>query len=336
MKKSYIGSIFACTGAVIGAGFASGREIVSFFTDYGRYSWWLIGLTAIVTGALCWLVLRHSTASKEDWCSLFISEPNWMQTAVRICAVSMMLLTGGAMISAGGHMVALVWDHPFADEIGAAGTLTAAWAACICSVGPLSWMSAVLALFFLGTAGAVWRFVPISQTAALLSGRTTFDVVHAAVNAVGYAAMNLTLAIGIINRCRQKEREQNVYLCIGFATMIFLLLSIGNAVFSRFPECRDAPFPMVYLLRSLGKTGYLAGAVLLYLAILTTLTAILYAVRTALEPLIVSKKLAAFCSLTIPLAVSFIGFTGIIDRLYAPAGLACLLVVFVPLLRRNA
>ncbi len=41
-------SVLACVGAVIGAGFVSGREIYSFFTRYGEASWGLILLLSLI------------------------------------------------------------------------------------------------------------------------------------------------------------------------------------------------------------------------------------------------------------------------------------------------
>ena len=334
MGKSCIKSIFACIGAVIGAGFASGREIVSFFTRYGWHAWWLLLISSAVMALLCWLVLRRKAVSEEDWCSLFAAEPQWIQRTVRFCSVALMSLTGGAMVSAGGHMFALVWNHPQASVIGTAGTLAAAWGICAGKMSRLSWLSAALAGFFICISIVIRHFVPVSRTVRVDTLWTFPALLCAGVCAVGYAAMNMTLAIGVINRCRRKEK--NACVSLGFGVLMLILLLVGNALFSRYPESQESDFPMVWLLRSMGKTGYLAGAALLYLAILTTLTSVLYAIRTALESMFGNKRIAAAGILGIPLAVSCIGFTGIVDSLYAPAGLACLLLVFAPLMRRSA
>ena len=58
VKHRCLEGALACVGAVIGAGFASGREVVSFFSRYGVHGWWLIGLSAVArkargNGALC-------------------------------------------------------------------------------------------------------------------------------------------------------------------------------------------------------------------------------------------------------------------------------------------
>ena len=46
-------------GAVVGAGFASGKEIASFFSRFGRWSWAGIMLAVAVVGAVCLGVMRR-------------------------------------------------------------------------------------------------------------------------------------------------------------------------------------------------------------------------------------------------------------------------------------
>lgn len=60
MKDRCAGGAIACVGAVIGAGFASGREVVTFFSRYGAHSWWLILLSALVMMLLCAISMREA------------------------------------------------------------------------------------------------------------------------------------------------------------------------------------------------------------------------------------------------------------------------------------
>ena len=43
-KNGGAAGMAACLGAIVGAGFASGREVVAFFTRYGVHARWLIPL----------------------------------------------------------------------------------------------------------------------------------------------------------------------------------------------------------------------------------------------------------------------------------------------------
>ena len=58
----------------------------------------------------------------------------------------------------------------------------------------------------------------------------------------------------------------------------------------------------------------------------------IYALRSAVEAYTESWSIRILLVITVPLAVSKVGFSDIVERLYAPAGLICLLIVFLPLL----
>lgn len=52
-KNGGAAGMAACLGAIVGAGFASGREVVAFFTRYGVHARWLITLSAMTLALLC-------------------------------------------------------------------------------------------------------------------------------------------------------------------------------------------------------------------------------------------------------------------------------------------
>ena len=108
-------SVLACVGAVIGAGFVSGREIYSFFTRYGEASWGLILLSAATMVFLCTLCMRRAQQEQADcWCSLQCFSGTKMGALARGCVTALMLVTGGAMVSAAGHLTELLWPSSWA------------------------------------------------------------------------------------------------------------------------------------------------------------------------------------------------------------------------------
>ena len=115
-----------------------------------------------------------------------------------------------------------------------------------------------------------------------------------------------------------------------FGVLMAVLTGMAHAILSTHPEWMDEAFPLVRMLGRLGRGGFWLSTVLLYLSILTSLAAVLYALRCAFE----SSAWGSGLSLGLPLLISVIGFEGIVDHVYAPAGLVCLLV-FAPLIRRR-
>lgn len=324
MKKS-ISAVFACVGAVIGAGFASGREIIVFFTRYGWHSWWLVLLAAGMMGWLCHLCM--CCAKKDgDWTALFAVNRRW---AV-VVACALMIVTAGAMISAAGHMIALLWFNEWAYAIGAVLTMLLAWLCSFRSLRLMGWISAFLSILLVCVlAYAIGK--PTVEAAVLRMDANGTALLKGAVFASAYAAMNMMLAIGVV--CRSAGQGRWVPAAVGL--VIAGLLGLSNALYNRHPELLDAAFPIVALLNGYGRQGFMLSVILLYLSIFTTLTAVILALRSAMEHFISHPQLRCIVALGLPLMVSCAGFSGIVDQIYAPAGLLCLLSVFLPLAVRQ-
>lgn len=332
MKNRCLSGAIACVGAVIGAGFASGREIVTFFTQYGVHSWWLVLLSALMMTALCVICMRSAAVCQtECWCELYQQEPGWVGRVSKACATLLMAVTGGAMSSAAGHMVALVWANEWAYPIGVVGTLLAAWALGFRSLRPLSWISGVLTALFLIAIVAVLSKDPPQTTLSLIKEPNAGELAWAAVRAVAYAAMNLTLGIGVVCRCSRRSRRDISRLSVAFGLMLIALLFLSNYLYAKHPELMNEAFPLVRLMALFGRGGFLVSVVMMYLAIFTSLVAVLYAVRGAVETHITSPYTRALLTMGLPLAISCVGFSDIVDGLYAPAGMICLAAVFGPL-----
>lgn len=324
--KNNMTAVIACAGAVIGAGFSSGREIVTFFTRYGEDAWWLILLAVAVMTALCWLCMRSAErcGASQCWCALF--EHNG--TGAQISITLLMVLTAGAMISAAGELVTLVWASEWAYSMGAAGTLFAAWLMGRRSLRALGWISGWMTALLLCAVVLAMRYAPELESASLYAVQRADG--WAALRAAGYAAMNMTLAIGVVCRCscgmscvHKRSRL--------FGWLMAALLYTGNALYLRHPEVLHEPFPLVQLLRCFGREGFLVSVALLYLSVFTTLTAVLCALQGAAAVHVRQPWLRSALAWGMPLAASCMGFSGIVDGLYAPAGLLCLLLVYAPL-----
>lgn len=318
-----------CVGAVIGAGFASGRETVWFFTRYGQHGWWLIFLAVFAMVVFSVACMRTGCGC---WCSLYADKPNWMGACAKACAFLMMAISGGAMISAAGHMVALVWPSDWAKGIGAVGTVFLAWLASRGRMRPLSVISAlltlllVLAFFFAIASGRT------QETARLVQPVAPLELLSGAFGAIGYAAMNITLSIGVVCSCARCAPPVRSRTAVLFGFLLLALLMLSHYLYLLHPELWNEAFPIVRLLSAYGRSGFLMSVLLLYLAIFTTLAAVLYGLREAAQDYIRHPlgRIALWAG--VPLALSCVGFARIVDQLYAPAGLICLIFVFGPLM----
>ncbi|MDD3336842.1 MAG: hypothetical protein PHI98_15240 [Eubacteriales bacterium] len=336
MKKKSLEGPLACVGAVIGAGFVSGREIITFFSRYGAHSWWLLTLSAIVMMGLCVLCMRRAiNCNHQSWCGLYSHESALTKGMVQICLFVLLSVIGGAMLSASGHMIMLLWPSDWAYTVGLLGSLGLAWYLGYGNLKGLSVLSSAL------TFGFICVMVLFLKKDSEISGVVAVlppsfgTLLWATVCAVGYAAMNLTIAIGVVCKvscgcCRKNDRQS-----VAFGFILLALLFLSNYLYLKHPELTGEVFPVVRLFAAFGRVGYILSIILLYMAILTTLTAILYALRGALETRIPSKRVGAVVAMGTPTLISFIGFSGIVEGLYAPIGMICMAVVFFPLLQNK-
>ena len=332
MKSNRTSGIVACTGAVIGAGFASGREVVAFFSRYHGHAPWLIALSAATAAGLCGLCVRRaSRLETSNWCELYAEAPVWMRWGAFGCAALLLAVTGGAMISAAGHMIALLWENEWAYPIGAVGTLYLAWKLSFGSMKPLAWLSGALTMVFV-TVTALLLLSSDPQAVDMALQPAAGTVVWAAARAVAYAAMNLTQAEGEVCRCRQETARGGWQVAGGLGAVLCALLMLSALLYAKHPELQSEAFPIVKLMSRFGRAGFTVSATMLYLAVLTSLVAVLCALRGIAELRVRPAALRAAAALGTPLVISCVGFEGIVDGLYAPAGFACLVLVFGPLI----
>lgn len=314
----------------MGAGFASGREIISFFTQYGPAGVWLILLAGALMTLLCMMCMKASAAcGAECWCDLYGGGEGWQYHTARGSILLLMTLTGGAMISAAGHMISLLWYHPWSYAAGAVGTAALAWRMTYRSIRPVSWLSTVLTAVFLTAVCLALAKAPSARNVAVPSAGKT-GMFTAVIRTVGYASMNITLAIGVA--CRRTGASSG-RTSILFGALMTILLLVSHTLYLRHPALTGEAFPIVRLLSTFGRSGFLLSAALLYLSVFTSLTAILFALRCGFQPW-TGTFWSGILTMGIPLAASCLGFLEIVDSLYAPAGLVCLALVFGPMAKQ--
>ncbi len=337
MKIRNIDGALACIGAVVGAGFASGREIMVFFSRYGKFSWLLILLATGVMCAICALVMRRiSRCRSRHWCAMYEGYPNFLKILGEGCIFLLMAVTGGAMISAAGELVSLLLPIRFAYAVGVLFTLLLAYVLGRKSMKPLAAISGVLTAGMLISYFLILATVPpADEMVHLASPLTLSEGLKASVSALAYGGMNMAIALGVVCECAGDRARNRNRTALYFGITMTLLLFVSNYLYLQHEELQSVSLPIVRLLNGLGRTGYYLSVTMLYLAVLTSLTAILCTLQKLSDTYVPSKPWANAATLCIPLLFSLIGFGKIVEAVYAPIGLCCLLLIFLPLLGRR-
>lgn len=310
MKKC-IDQACACLCAVIGAGFASGRELMSFFTCYGPFSWVGIGLTVLAMGSLCLLILHAP------------QERLWQSPAGRIAFSLLLCLTAGAMTCAAGELFCLLWPFSGGYVVGVVITLGLSLFMAGKGLETLKSTGRVLVpcLFAVFAMGCL---LPPHETLHAAPSKSSMMIAKA----LAYAGLNMTLAAPalaeIAPQTDLKERRLTSFL---FACMLLVLIVIGNVMLLKQPQLIHAPLPTVELMRHYGRTGFILCGSTLYAAVFSTLLAAQLGLRRLWLPRFKAFTFPVICAASLLFAL--FGFEQLVDELYPFSGWSCLLLMLI-------
>ena len=268
----------AVSAAIVGAGFASGREVAVFFSAFGQASWLGVAAASAGVGYLTCLLAR---VSRRTGCGGFAAQygalagPGW-GAAVRALYGLLALLTAGAMAAAGGELGALALPWRRARAVGVAVTLLSACLLARRGVRSLASLGALL----VPTAGIFYAL--LSRGGGAAQPFTLPDALLSLPMGLLYAAFNAALAAGVIclsGRTVCSPGRVGRYT----AAALFAMLAPANyALMHAGAPVRSLPMPGVALAARWGVGGYYASLFVLYLAVLSTLVAMLCALAEQL------------------------------------------------------
>ncbi len=328
MDRRIRNAVLQCTGAIVGAGFASGREIMRFFSRYGSISWIGVFLAAAVMGFFAFAMMKKAREadafSLSELCRAYLGPAGIVGT---VAFTVLMGATGGSMSAAAGELGALALPVHGAYWIAFLCTLLLGLILSYKSLAPLAFVStllvpAMVAVFLLclippeGAAAAPHRILPVWQ-----------KLVEVILFGVSYGALNITLAAGVlceIGRGMSSKRAIRTSVYLGICLLV--LLALGNIVLLRQPQLADAALPIVMLLNKFGKLGFWVAIVGLYLAVFTTLLA---SARSLINMVGYCKPGWVNFALSGGLFMLFgvVGFAKLVGIVYPVLGFMCLLLL---------
>ena len=315
------GVALALLGAIVGAGFASGSEVLCFFSRFGVAGWLGVLTACALTGACAYALMRAAGARRAaSFPALYRAACGpWLARAAAVLYGALMAMSAGAMTAAFAELAALTL--PIRDAY-AAGFALAILLGVVCSRRDLALLSGLgrallplllaLLVLLLSLEGGGEPRVRLTETA------------RACAPAFGalYAAMNLGMISGLLCEAgarltaRESAREA-AWLC----AMLLALLALAHAALLRHGDSVErSALPLVALSMRLGTPGYALCAAALALSVLSTLAASLRALRSTLAlPQGMGDALCAGCCAV----CGALGFERLVGRCYPLLGCAC-------------
>lgn len=329
-----ISTALAFIAALIGAGFASGREIQLFFARFG--AWGLLfsvlcGLELfILTTTLLRVCRQFQARSVPELCARVA--PAWCATLCQALLVLLLWASSGAMLCTGGELFSLLFPLHVAYPLGFALTLLWGVLLALHSLRALGLLGGVL----IPLMAVLFLLLGHLEPAHVLSVAPQPSIGFGLLIAASYAPLNLVLSSGVICESAQalparSRRTTALVFALGASG---LLLSGTSVLLHHQGQIQSAMLPFVVLSARLGKPGYYVCAVILYLAVLSTLTALLRAQYALIFPYVKQRAGRVLTTLACTLC-ALMGFDHLIGIAYPALGVLCTAMLLFVLLRAS-
>ena len=313
----------SAVAAMVGAGFASGREIVVFFSGQGTLSWLGVLVACAGIGFLIGAVTALSKRTgKSDLPGIF-ERTMGRGSGIAMQAVysAMLVLCAAAMLSTGATLGALTFNLHGSFLLGTAITLMCALLLTRRGALPAAGLALVVIM-------AAW-FIALGAGQHAEGVRAAGSVVVSSASGMIYAAFNATLAAGVV--CiSATEAVKPVRVGLYTSLLLAAMLIPANWALTRAGvNIRQMALPSVMMAQGWGVAGYYLSIGALFLAVVTTLSAALSALRAQLSTLGIRPVQALFFSSAASLALSMAGLTVLVGVGYPAAGLVCAVMLLI-------
>lgn len=130
-----------------------------------------------------------------------------------------------------------------------------------------------------------------------------------------YVALNTCMSGLVISRFSENITKRQAFLACLFACLLLLsFLLLGNFVLLRNGESFFSQMPFLFL--TSGKWLFYLAYIVILVGCVTTLVSLCYNIKTQVQNFCKSNFLSTIISITVPLVLSLVGFSHIVSFLY--------------------
>ena len=252
-------------GTVIGAGFASGAEIMAYFTDYGEAGLWSMGLAGLLffIGTYGTLKIAYEHGNTEYGAFTETIAGKWPGAVLDALVTFSMLLGYGVMLAGSGAIFLQQWNLPeMAGSLAMAGGTVLAL-----RFGPRGIVAVnrvltpiliagiiLLSIYSIVRASSITETVGLAlQPLSIFTAQPVENLHDALGSAVVYASYNMlgagAVLVGLAGYVRSR-REAAAAGCCAALILIALTFALGLATFLNYDTIVDIPIPALELLQN--------------------------------------------------------------------------------------
>ncbi|HHU50086.1 MAG: hypothetical protein ACOYEH_07835 [Caldicoprobacterales bacterium] len=315
----------AYVGTVVGAGFATGQEILQFFTRYGYPSFWAILISVILfiavgrrimfyagkLGARSYgIVADYIFGKAAPFVNLYLG-----LTFVLIC---------GAMFAGAGALFQEQWGTPYL--FGASVTALLTLLVTLFGVSGILTVNSIIVPCLIAFSLFVFVYVinrgyqPVVYIQPL-PGKI-FTLFRTGIT---YASFNLVLSIGVLAPMGGEIRDKGALTLGSFlgGGLLGLLLTMGNyTLLCSIPEVYYREIPQMVTVSQMGSFFVSAYILVIWAEIFTTAVGNLFAIHTIMEEKFkIASSLPTVAATVVGLILCLLGFSNIVSWFYPILGM---------------
>jgi uncharacterized membrane protein YkvI len=329
----------AYIGTVIGAGFASGQEILQFFTKYGYWSYCAILLSTLIFILAGHRILKLGSSLKAgSFRGLTRNIFGAAAPAVDIYLGTSFILLLGAMFAGAGALFSEHWGLPF--YLGAVFTAVASLVVTLYGVkGILSanfFLVPLIILFNL----LVFLFVFGQRHQPALDLRLAPTGIYPLLKAgITYASFNVVLSIGVLVPMGGTIRDSKAIFLgsfLGGGLLGLMLIVCNYSLLHYLPEVFHREIPLLYIVDLIGKTQVFIFGIIIWLGIFTTAIGNLFSfVTLGMELFKVKTAAISLATVVIALIICSLGFSNIVSYFYPLLGIMGFILIGIIVINKK-
>lgn len=337
-KMTAVKVALAFVGLIVGAGFATGQEMIQYFTSFGAVGIWgavISGLLVTAAGSVTLLLGSYFMAESHSKVFGNVAHP-WLSRFLDWSVTFTLFSVGFVMIAGAGSTLEQQFGLPtwigaglMALLVLAAGQLDVDRVSSIISgITPLV-VIAIMAAF-------VWTMFDLPQDLSQLSAvaqQAESPVRPWWVSAMNYTGMNLMVAVSmclVIGGSTPNTREAVWGGFSGGLLYMILVLMVVVLLYLNIQDVGQAEVPMLSLFESIHPAAAAVMVVIVSLMIFNTVIGLFYALGRRLTVRAPHRYRPVFLLVClVGYALSFLGFSTLMSYIYPLVGYIGMLMIVV-------
>lgn len=336
--KNVIGIALSFIGLLVGAGFATGQEVVQYFTSFGISGMWGIlvaGLVMTLAGTVFLQLGSYFHASEHNQVFRNITHPI-ISRILDVAVILTLFAVGFVMLAGAGSNMEQQFGWP--AWVGSLLMLVLVLITGMLDVDKVSQIiglltpTLIIAVLFAGTYTLL--HMPDNVDAAIAASEAIESPIpHWLISALNYNGLALILAVSmslVIGGDNISPREAGLGGIVGGAVYAVLMAIAGFSLLMNAENVGDSDIPMLTLVDNIHPTLGVIMAIIIYLMIFNTAIGMFYALGKRLSSGKESKYRIIFIAGCLAgFAVSFAGFKALMQYVYPVLGYMGIVLVAI-------